>query len=153
MTNPDPQLTASAQLRKAAKNLPVRIQIRQPAAHASARDDDIDRNRDTDFWRQLERLRGEQPALFMVGFAAETENLAENARGKLARKRLQMVAGNLVGDGRAFDREDNTLTLFTAEDAAELGSGTKRELAGRMVERIAEAYDASQSAGTADARR
>ena len=101
----------------------------------------------------LERLRGEQPALFMVGFAAETENLADNARGKLARKRLQMVAGNLVGDGRAFDREDNTLTLFTDDDAAELGSGTKRELAGRMVERIAEAYDASQPAGAADARR
>lgn len=89
----------------------------------------------------LQRLRAEQPGLFMVGFAAETENLADNARDKLKRKGLQMIAGNLVGDGRAFDRDDNTLTLYTAAGEQPLGSGAKTELAARLVAAIAEAFD------------
>ena len=89
----------------------------------------------------LQRLRAEQPELFMVGFAAETENLADNARDKLERKGLQMVAGNLVGDGRAFDRDDNTLTLYTAAGEQPLGSGAKTELAERLVAAVAEAYN------------
>ena len=89
----------------------------------------------------LTRLRAEQPGLFMVGFAAETENLADNARAKLERKGLQMVAGNLGGDGRAFDRDDNTLTLYTDDGEQPLGSGAKTELAERLVAAVAAAYN------------
>lgn len=85
----------------------------------------------------LQRIRSEQPSLFMVGFAAETQNLADNARGKLERKGLQMVAGNLVGDGRGFDREDNHLILFTPNGENDLGTGSKRALADRLVAHIA----------------
>lgn len=85
----------------------------------------------------LQRVRKEQPTLFMVGFAAETQNLAENARGKLERKGLQLVAGNLVGDGRGFDREDNHLILFAPDGENDLGSGSKRTLAKRLVTHIA----------------
>ncbi|MEQ9011266.1 bifunctional phosphopantothenoylcysteine decarboxylase/phosphopantothenate--cysteine ligase CoaBC [Algiphilus sp.] len=93
----------------------------------------------------LQRIRGEQPALYMVGFAAETENLADNARGKLERKGLQLVAGNLVGAGRGFDREDNHLILFSAEGETDLGRGSKRDLASRMVARIAKDLSTPQS--------
>ncbi|MBY8966338.1 bifunctional phosphopantothenoylcysteine decarboxylase/phosphopantothenate--cysteine ligase CoaBC [Algiphilus sp. NNCM1] len=93
----------------------------------------------------LQRIRGEQPALYMVGFAAETENLADNARGKLERKGLQLVAGNLVGAGRGFDREDNHLILFSAEGETDLGRGSKRDLASRMVARIAQDLSTPQS--------
>lgn len=93
----------------------------------------------------LQRIRGEQPDLYMVGFAAETENLADNARGKLERKGLQLVAGNLVGAGRGFDQEDNHLILFSAEGETDLGRGSKRDLASRMVARIAQDLSTPQS--------
>lgn len=99
----------------------------------------------------LQRVRTEQPALFMAGFAAETENLADNARDKLKRKGLQMVAGNLVGDGRAFDRDDNALTLFTDQGTEELGSGSKTELASALVEHIARAYASTSQAAASHA--
>jgi len=44
---------------------------------------------------------------FTVGFAAETENLEAHAREKLQNKNLDMIAANLVGEGKAFDQEIN----------------------------------------------
>ena len=49
---------------------------------------------------------------FVVGFAAETNDVEENARSKLKRKKLDMIAANQVGDGIAFDCEDNALTVI-----------------------------------------
>jgi len=53
---------------------------------------------------------------FVVGFAAETDNVEDNARSKLKRKKLDMIAANQVGDGIAFDCDDNALTclLYTS---------------------------------------
>ena len=77
---------------------------------------------------------------FTVGFAAETENLAVNARTKLESKGLDMIAANSVGDGRGFDSDDNVLTVYWQGGAAELGHGPKLELARRLVRLIAEHY-------------
>ncbi|WP_258286174.1 phosphopantothenoylcysteine decarboxylase, partial [Escherichia coli] len=63
----------------------------------------------------LTEVRAAQPELFIVGFGAETEKLAEHARGKLERKKLNLIAANWVGDGRAFDRDDNALTVYWAD--------------------------------------
>ena len=60
----------------------------------------------------LARVRAAFPQLFLVGFAAETEKLEEHARGKLARKGLDLIAANWVGEGKAFDQEDNSLQVF-----------------------------------------
>jgi phosphopantothenoylcysteine decarboxylase/phosphopantothenate--cysteine ligase len=49
---------------------------------------------------------------FVVGFAAETNDVEENARSKLKRKKLDMIAANHVGDGIAFDCDDNALTVL-----------------------------------------
>jgi len=49
---------------------------------------------------------------YVVGFAAETNDVEENARIKLKRKRLDMIAANQVGDGIAFDCDDNALTVI-----------------------------------------
>lgn len=88
----------------------------------------------------LLRVRGEQPELFLVGFAAETEAVAEHARGKLQRKGLQMIAANDVSGGQVFDREDNSLTLFTTDGEIPLGSGSKVALAQAMVAAVGEHY-------------
>ena len=51
-------------------------------------------------------------APFTVGFAAETENLLDNARLKLKDKRLDMIAANQVGEDIGFNVEENMLHVF-----------------------------------------
>lgn len=94
----------------------------------------------------LTEVRARQPELFIVGFAAETEKLAEHARGKLERKRLNLIAANWVGDGRAFDRDDNALNVYWADGELALGPADKTALAAQLAGLIAERYAAARSA-------
>ena len=48
---------------------------------------------------------------FLVGFAAETHDVASYAQGKLRHKGLDMIAANQVGGGLGFEAADNALTL------------------------------------------
>jgi phosphopantothenoylcysteine decarboxylase/phosphopantothenate--cysteine ligase len=77
---------------------------------------------------------------FLVGFAAETENVEHNALIKLQAKNLDMIAANQVGDGLAFDRDDNALTVFWKGGKRELSLTSKAALARQLVELIAERY-------------
>jgi phosphopantothenoylcysteine decarboxylase/phosphopantothenate--cysteine ligase len=88
----------------------------------------------------LAAVRERHRKLFMVGFAAETENLETNARGKLTGKKLDLVAGNLVGRGRAFDRDDNELHLYWKNGGKALGKDSKSNLARALAELIAQRY-------------
>jgi phosphopantothenoylcysteine decarboxylase/phosphopantothenate--cysteine ligase len=92
----------------------------------------------------LATVREAQPGLFIAGFAAETEQLAEHARGKLERKKLDLVAANWVGAGRAFDRDDNALHVFWAQGERQLGPAAKTEVARQLAALIAERYAARQ---------
>jgi phosphopantothenoylcysteine decarboxylase/phosphopantothenate--cysteine ligase len=89
----------------------------------------------------LADVRARQPKLFMVGFAAETENLAANARGKLKSKKLDLVAGNLVGNGRAFDRDDNELHVYWKSGSRSLGRQSKSDLARALAGLIANRFN------------
>jgi phosphopantothenoylcysteine decarboxylase/phosphopantothenate--cysteine ligase len=80
------------------------------------------------------------PRPFTVGFAAETEELERHAREKLENKRLDLMAANWVGQGRGFDRDDNALTVFWRDGAADLGQAPKLELARRLIRFVAERY-------------
>ncbi|HEU5397923.1 MAG TPA: bifunctional phosphopantothenoylcysteine decarboxylase/phosphopantothenate--cysteine ligase CoaBC [Gammaproteobacteria bacterium] len=75
---------------------------------------------------------------YTVGFAAETEQLEKHAREKLDKKHLDLVAANLVGGGRGFDRDDNALTVYWKGGAEELGQASKLDLARRLVKLIAD---------------
>lgn len=88
----------------------------------------------------LKAVREKFPQLFMVGFAAETEKLAEHAQGKLQNKKLDLIAANLVGGGRAFDREDNALHLFWPGGDQELAPASKTALARELAQVIASRY-------------
>ena len=79
---------------------------------------------------------GKRPRL-LVGFAAETRDVLSYAQGKLKAKGLDLIVANRVGPDAAFDREDNALTVISADAVVELGSGSKRQLAQRLVELIA----------------
>jgi phosphopantothenoylcysteine decarboxylase/phosphopantothenate--cysteine ligase len=85
--------------------------------------------------------RTESPP-FLVGFAAETEHVERNALTKLANKNLDMIAANKVGDGLAFDKDDNALTVYWRGGKQELSLTSKAALARQLVELIAERYRA-----------
>jgi len=74
---------------------------------------------------------------FVVGFAAETNDVEENARIKLKRKKLDMIAANEVGDGIAFDCEDNALSVIWPGGKMEVARGPKIEVARELIALIA----------------
>jgi len=80
---------------------------------------------------------------FVVGFAAETESVEQNARAKLLKKNLDMIAANEVGDNKVFECEDNHLIVLWRNARRDLGHGTKLSLARELVRLIAESYAAS----------
>ncbi|RDS81324.1 bifunctional phosphopantothenoylcysteine decarboxylase/phosphopantothenate--cysteine ligase CoaBC [Dyella psychrodurans] len=79
---------------------------------------------------------------FLVGFAAETQNVESYARDKLQRKGLDMIAANQVGDGMGFETADNAITLYWADGSAELPRADKSVIARQLIERIASRYKA-----------
>ena len=81
--------------------------------------------------------RADRP--FVVGFAAETNNVEQHALEKLLRKNLDMIAANEVSSCKAFDCEDNALLVLSRGGArVELPQAPKRELATALVALIAE---------------
>jgi phosphopantothenoylcysteine decarboxylase/phosphopantothenate--cysteine ligase len=80
--------------------------------------------------------RAERP--FVVGFAAETEAVEHNARTKLMRKNLDMIAANEVGHDKAFDCEDNQLIVLSRGNRYELARADKLTLARGLVALIAQ---------------
>ena len=91
----------------------------------------------------LAEVAAGSPRPFVVGFAAETEDVEANARLKLEGKRLDMIAANRVGIDCGFDREDNALLLLWDGGREDLGSASKAELAHRLVALIVERMRAS----------
>jgi len=79
-------------------------------------------------------------APFTVGFAAETEKLAEHAQQKLHAKRVDMIAANAVGNGAGFDSEDNALQLFWDGGGQALPRCSKMRLARQLVTVIADRF-------------
>ena len=75
-----------------------------------------------------------QPPL-CVGFAAETQNLAEYAEKKRRAKKIQLIVGNLIQDG--FGGDENTLILFDDNGQLPLTPAPKLELARQLIARIA----------------
>lgn len=83
---------------------------------------------------------------FLVGFAAETENVERNALVKLTSKNLDMIAANQVGDGLAFDKDDNALTVYWPGGKQELSLTSKTALARQLVAVIAQRYRSRDNA-------
>ena len=75
----------------------------------------------------------------VVGFAAETDNVAAYARGKLAAKRLDLIVANRVGvAGSGFESDDNAMTAYWADGERDFPSAPKTRLADALVGLIAE---------------
>ncbi len=74
---------------------------------------------------------------FVVGFAAETQNVIEYAKNKLKRKGLDMICANEVGEDKGFETDTNALTLITAEHSQTLAPSAKRAQAQALLAFIA----------------
>lgn len=73
---------------------------------------------------------------FCVGFAAESENLAEYAEAKRRAKKLPLLVGNLAQ--QAIGSDDNELTLFDASGSHTLPRAAKLTLARQLIQHIAQ---------------
>lgn len=81
-------------------------------------------------------VHAQRPTL-VVGFAAETHDVEFYARGKLEKKRVDMIAANRVGvAGSGFESDDNALTVYWADGALALGPAPKTRLADQLLDLI-----------------
>lgn len=86
-------------------------------------------------------VASQQNKPFTVGFAAETQDVLNYARGKLERKNLDMIVANDVSRSDiGFNSDENAVTLVTSDADLELPQASKRQLAGQLIEHIAQSY-------------
>ena len=84
--------------------------------------------------------RGNDRPALVIGFAAETEDVVENARRKRLRKGCDWILANDVSPGTGtFGGDSNKIYLVDADQVEDWPVMTKREVAARLVERIARA--------------
>lgn len=97
----------------------------------------------------LKQLGQRKQAQILVGFAAETRDLVENAGQKLAAKNLDLIVGNLIGPpDSGFGSDTNRVTLFYADGRQEaLGVMPKEALAHEILDRVAALPTAIHSEG------
>ncbi len=100
---------------------------------------DLEMARTTDILATV-AASAERPKL-VVGFAAETENVEQNARTKLLKKNLDMIAANEVGDAKAFECEDNHLIVLSRTARHDLGQSSKAALADRLIALVVAALE------------
>jgi phosphopantothenoylcysteine decarboxylase/phosphopantothenate--cysteine ligase len=85
---------------------------------------------------------------FVVGFAAETERVEQHAREKLLKKNLDMIAANLVGEGLAFDCDDNALLVLWPGGSRTLERAAKSDIARQLVALIMQRFRARAEQST-----
>ncbi|MDX7986376.1 bifunctional phosphopantothenoylcysteine decarboxylase/phosphopantothenate--cysteine ligase CoaBC [Xenorhabdus sp. 12] len=79
---------------------------------------------------------------FVVGFAAETQNVEEYARGKLKQKHLDLICANDVSlSGHGFNSDTNALHLFWHDGSVHLPHSGKLQLSHRLLDEIFKRYD------------
>lgn len=72
-------------------------------------------------------------ASYVVGFAAETDQVLTHAHKKLKDKKLDMIIANKVGDGMGFDQDGNEVTVLTQRSEQVLPFDNKVRLAGQVI--------------------
>jgi phosphopantothenoylcysteine decarboxylase/phosphopantothenate--cysteine ligase len=87
-----------------------------------------------DILKELSLKKGTQ---IIVGFAAETENVLENARQKLVAKNLDAIVVNDVSrEGVGFDSDRNAVTIISRDEVIEVPETTKWEVAQRVLDQV-----------------
>lgn len=82
---------------------------------------------------------------FLLGFAAETQNMEQYALEKLQRKRVDMIAANRVGKNLGFGEDSHALTLYWLGGSHELARAPKLQLAYALLAQMKDRFDAKNS--------
>jgi phosphopantothenoylcysteine decarboxylase / phosphopantothenate---cysteine ligase len=127
----------------------------QQSASKIKKDDDslnLALERTTDILASIGRNKG---TTTVVGFAAETEHVAENARKKLAVKNADLIVANdVTAEGAGFDLDTNVVTLFSRDGRdLPLPKLTKREVAHRIFDEVLRLRSSSRSSAAAQRSR
>ncbi len=97
-----------------------------------------------DILREISAKKSNQ---IVVGFAAETENVLENARQKLLSKNLDaVVVNNVSREGIGFDSDRNAVTIITRDEVVEVPETTKWDVAQRVLDQVAKLRTSRKSA-------
>jgi phosphopantothenoylcysteine decarboxylase / phosphopantothenate---cysteine ligase len=95
----------------------------------------------------LKEISARKQSQIVIGFAAETENVLENARQKLASKNLDGIVVNDVShEGIGFDSERNQVTIITHDQIVEVPETTKWEVAQRVLDQVVRLRERRKSA-------
>ena len=87
-----------------------------------------------DILAELARAKSSQ---VVIGFAAETNDVLENARKKLASKSLDAIVVNDVSrEGVGFDSDRNAVTIITHDEVVEVPETSKWEVAQRVLDQV-----------------
>ena len=85
----------------------------------------------------LSELASQKTSQIIVGFAAETNDVLENARKKLASKSLDAIVVNDVSrEGVGFDSDRNAVTIITNDEVVEVPETSKWEVAQRVLNQV-----------------
>jgi phosphopantothenoylcysteine decarboxylase/phosphopantothenate--cysteine ligase len=94
----------------------------------------------------LKEISLRKQAQIVVGFAAETENVLENARQKLSSKQVDAIVVNDVSrEGVGFDSDRNQVTIITHDEVVEVPENTKWEIAQRVLDQVVRLRDRRRS--------
>jgi phosphopantothenoylcysteine decarboxylase / phosphopantothenate---cysteine ligase len=94
----------------------------------------------------LKEISVKKQSQIVVGFAAETDNVLENARQKLASKQLDAIVVNDVSQKDiGFDSERNEVTIITHDEVVEVPENTKFEVAQRLLDVVVRIRDRRHS--------
>jgi len=95
----------------------------------------------------LKDLARKKTTQIVVGFAAETENVLENARQKLVSKNLDAIVVNDVSrEGVGFDSDRNAVTIITRDEIVDVPETTKWEVAQRVLDQVVKLREHRKSA-------
>jgi phosphopantothenoylcysteine decarboxylase/phosphopantothenate--cysteine ligase len=115
---------------RAATVAPQKIQKSQTSLNIT-----LERNPDIIF--DVSQLKNKP---YIVGFAAETENIIEHAKAKRERKQMDLIIANQVGNGMGMKTDDNTVTIIGDQLLLSLPSMSKQTLARELINKIADSY-------------
>lgn len=77
----------------------------------------------------------------VIGFAAETQNLIDNAKNKLSTKSCDWIVANSVAEGQTFGADENQVYLVKHNDISEWPKADKKAIANDLVQEIIEFFN------------
>ncbi len=156
--------TADQMLKAAEENLPADIAICAAAVSdwrvKNFQDNKIKKGKDKkpptlemvenpDILKAISTHKTKRPSL-VIGFAAETENLIENAKSKLETKKCDWIIANNVGENDIFGSDQNKPILLTKDNQTDFEMADKTIIARDIVTEIIKYFEANKTAQAAE---